>query len=636
MTKASKLRRRLSWMAVIVTVWAALAAIPASSASADAPLSAPGGSTNPFSPSYQHPYRGGAVPTLAAQQSMDAFSAAHPTSASTPSNNMTFHGGVDGIGVTYGVPQVYLVFWGTQWGTATTNSHGDLTFSGDSYAGAPTLQELFKGLGTGGEQWSGVLTQYCEGVAAGSETCPANNFHIGTPTGNVLAGVWYDNASAVPDTATGSQIEDEAVRAAVRFGNTTSALNRQAQYIILSPTGTHPDSFNLPNVGFCAWHGSTAGSNSTYGDIAFTNLPYVMDAGSACGMNWENQGAAGNLDGYTINAGHEYAETVTDQTVGGWYGPDSSDSENADKCAWGRSGFSYPNVTMATGSFQLSPTWSNIVDPGQFACRIARAPVNLPSPSCWSQLTDNRSTYIADVATVYAYERNTCSGKAQANAQVTLHIQHTYIGDLVIDLVAPSGNAYNLTNRSGGSAHDIDQTYTLNLSNEDVNGTWAIRIRDAAAADTGRLNSLTLNFQTVVATASAPNVVGDNETDARNVITAAGLTVGAVSRVVNSAPVGTVISQTPSAGVPVPLGNAINLTVSLGAVTVPDLFALSQTAARGRITGAGLVVGAVSSTNNCLDPGTVQSQSPSAGTLVAPGSPVSFTYSTCTGGGNPK
>ena len=41
---------------------------------------------------------------------------------------------------------------------------------------------------------------------------------------------------------------------------------------------------------------------------------------------------------------------------------------------------------------------------------------------------------------------------------------HTYIGDLVVDLVAPDGSVYNLHNRAGGSADNINPTYTVNLS----------------------------------------------------------------------------------------------------------------------------------------------------------------------------
>jgi serine protease len=108
--------------------------------------------------------------------------------------------------------------------------------------------------------------------------------------------------------------------------------------VILSPTGTNPDGWLTG--GFCAWHDYNGDSTlsggpvtSPYGDIAFTNLPYIPDQGSSCGANFVNSN--GPLDGVSIVEGHEYAETSTDQNpAGGW--TDSSGAENGDKCAGSR------------------------------------------------------------------------------------------------------------------------------------------------------------------------------------------------------------------------------------------------------------------------------------------------------------
>ena len=86
------------------------------------------------------------------------------------------------------------------------------------------------------------------------------------------------------------------------------------------------------------------------------------------------------------------------------------------------------------------------------------------------------------------------SGNAPNNAQVAVNIVHTYIGDLIVDLVAPDGTVRNLHNRSGGSADNINQTYTVNLSSEALNGTWRLRVRDRARTDTGYINSWSITF----------------------------------------------------------------------------------------------------------------------------------------------
>src|SRR4029077_7980139 len=99
-----------------------------------------------------------------------------------------------------------LVFYGSQWGSPSTDSNGDLTLSGDPSGVAPYLQEFMKGVGTGNELWSGVMTQYCDGVAVGSQSCPASNAeHVAYPAGGALAGVWADESAPSPQTATGHQ-----------------------------------------------------------------------------------------------------------------------------------------------------------------------------------------------------------------------------------------------------------------------------------------------------------------------------------------------------------------------------------------------------------------------------------------------
>ncbi len=270
------------------------------------------------------------------------------------------------MGVTTGPPKVYLVFWGSQWGSQANNRQGYLTLSGDPNGMAPYYQAFVKGLGTNSELWSGVMTQYCEGVAVGSQSCPDTAAHVGYPAGGALAGVWADTSVAAPASATAAQIGSEAVNAAGHFGNTTPTANRNVQYVVVSPTGTHPDMF--PSSGFCAWHSST---NSQFGSLAFTNMPYVNDAGASCGANYVNAGTAGTLDGVSIIGGHEYAETITDQfPVGGW--TDSSGNENGDKCAWIRSGQGAAgNLALATGAFAVQSTWANDFAGGAGGCEVS-------------------------------------------------------------------------------------------------------------------------------------------------------------------------------------------------------------------------------------------------------------------------
>ncbi|MFD5337442.1 M4 family metallopeptidase [Streptomyces hawaiiensis] len=87
------------------------------------------------------------------------------------------------------------------------------------------------------------------------------------------------------------------------------------------------------------------------------------------------------------------------------------------------------------------------------------------------------------------------TGNAPSNLQVAVNIVHTYIGDLKVELVAPDGTAYTLKGYgTGGSADNLDTTYTVNASSEVANGAWKLRVQDNAARDTGYINSWKLTF----------------------------------------------------------------------------------------------------------------------------------------------
>src|SRR4029077_15922587 len=100
------------------------------------------------------------------------------------SNNLSYHGGVsDGSAGTIGVetaPKVYLVLWGSQWGSDP---------SGES----AILQNFFNHVGH--SSWLNSVTQYCQGVASGTVTCPTGSAFAGNPTA-IFGGLYQDNGSA--------------------------------------------------------------------------------------------------------------------------------------------------------------------------------------------------------------------------------------------------------------------------------------------------------------------------------------------------------------------------------------------------------------------------------------------------------
>jgi serine protease len=317
--------------------------------------------TNPYSPAYQHEYRHGVIPTREVHERMRQWNQAHIQAAATNAKTLSYGGGVASVGVLSGQSKVYLVFFGTQWGTSSTDANGNLAFTNDSAGAAGAAQQMFKGIGTNGELWSAELTQWCDGaVSTGATSCPSTGANRIPYQQNILAGVWYDNSAASPASATAAQLATEANKAAAHFGNTTTAMNRYAYYVILSPKGTNPDNYQSTTSGYCAWHDYTAQTN---GNMAYSNQPYNIDVGSSCGVGFVN--SPGTLDGYTMTLGHEWHEMMSDQfPAGGWTNHDTgtyAGQENSDECAWIAKGSTggAANITFSTGTFAEQASYSN-------------------------------------------------------------------------------------------------------------------------------------------------------------------------------------------------------------------------------------------------------------------------------------
>ncbi|MBH1935081.1 M20/M25/M40 family metallo-hydrolase [Streptomyces sp. AV19] len=87
------------------------------------------------------------------------------------------------------------------------------------------------------------------------------------------------------------------------------------------------------------------------------------------------------------------------------------------------------------------------------------------------------------------------TGRAPSALKAGVDIKHTYRGDLVIDLVGPSGRAYRVKPSDGNdSAADVVTTYTVDASAETANGVWKLRVQDVAAQDSGTVAGWKLTF----------------------------------------------------------------------------------------------------------------------------------------------
>lgn len=125
---------------------------------------------------------------------------------------------------------------------------------------------------------------------------------------------------------------------------------------------------------------------------------------------------------------------------------------------------------------------------------------NLPIP-------DNNITGINDVIEVAK------EGKLK-DISISIDIEHSWIGDLSIILIAPDGTSVPLHHRSGANTKNLVSTYSITklpalatLSGRSVAGNWTLNVRDLASQDTGILK----DWEIILKTQTASLIVEDVE-----------------------------------------------------------------------------------------------------------------------------
>jgi hypothetical protein len=234
-----------------------------------------------------------------------------------PNCNMVYGGGPVQTS-----PHVYLLLWGPNWSSDVTQSQ-----TGDY------MSQFYQGLGvvSVGDTWQPIMNQYTDITGQ-----------------SVLVGT-YQDTSTPPTGATQADLTAEADAFDAVVGIPPGTSHEQtvnSQVVIATQSGTNPSGFGSK---YCAYH--TWDDN----EVPFTNMPYILDAGTSCGANF----VSGPRDGITIIAGHEYAESLTDPYPNvGWADVnDPSGGEIGDKCAWSPlSG----EVSMSTGTYAMQPLYSNL------------------------------------------------------------------------------------------------------------------------------------------------------------------------------------------------------------------------------------------------------------------------------------
>ncbi len=102
-------------------------------------------------------------------------------------------------------------------------------------------------------------------------------------------------------------------------------------------------------------------------------------------------------------------------------------------------------------------------------------------------IPDNLDSGISDAIVIAA------SGVVQ-RILVNVNITHTFIGDLMVELAAPSGIREKLHTRQGGSLDELTTIFDSNhpgeltaMIGQPMQGTWTLHVSDRAGIDTGTL-----------------------------------------------------------------------------------------------------------------------------------------------------
>ena len=565
--------------------------------------------------------------------------------ATLSGTKLSYHGGTSGV-VT-GTPKVYIVFWGNDWGTQTVGS-STVTFSNDPSGMAPYLENFLAGLGTNGEKWSSVMTQYCQTsvsvpVSNGATTCPTNAVRAGAPSSAGafnLSGIMYDNLAPNPTSSTTpstaqilldeANLASEATKAANYFGNTNASLNANAQYIIVSPSGKHPDGFNSPAANWCAWHNSSI--SSSLGTVAYTNLPYLPNMGASCGAGYVAGAPSPALQGVSIVEGHEYAETISDMNTGtGWY-DNTTGGENGDLCSWSTGANATGVINTSTGTFAMQGSWSNASAGCAMTSLFPAVSSVTPSPANIGQaLTVSGTNLTGAFLVTFSSSANTTLTAVPTGVSATGLTVVVPTGAVTGPLIITTPGGTVLTSSLTVNSPPVNQA-TLRIANTVATGTvgtpivlttsggsgtgavsYSVTGTNCSIANTNQLNATSATTCTVTATkaASAGFLVATSATKA--------FTFAAAP--VAQSPL--VISNTPLSN---PKGTVVGLTTTGGTGTGAVTFAVTGAGCTYSAGAKTLTVSARTSVGTAVQCVVTATKAASTGYLAISSSPVTFSF----------
>jgi subtilisin family serine protease len=322
--------------------------------------------------------------------------------------------------------------------------------------------------------------------AAGNANRPTNG--VVNESGwerNALSGAtkWHGGFTVHPDVIT--------VAACTSMNRKAAYSNWGAEISVCAPSNNAPPGVGLPNLGYVATPpelqvptpGLGIVTTDRIGNLGYDQSNYAYDFGgtsSACplvaGVAALILSANPQLRAREVR---QILEQTTDKIVDTnpdpQFGIRRGTYEANGRCDW----FGYGKVNA---------------EKAVKAARARRA-VRLATGRSAQGLSSNVVEIPDGSAAGITSEINLTENGTVQDIQVTLDIDHQYLGDLSINLIAPSGDSVMLQGRSLGrktklqTVFNLQNTPALQLFLEQPSqGEWQLQLIDAISGDTGRLN----------------------------------------------------------------------------------------------------------------------------------------------------
>lgn len=323
--------------------------------------------------------------------------------------------------------------------------------------------------------------------ASGNANRPVNDIvdETGWPNG-VLSGptAWEDGFAAHESVM--------AISATTSLGKKSAYSNWGKEISVCAPSSNgHPGfstSITYPRI-TGALSGRGIVTADRMGSVGYSSTDYTFDFGGTSSSCPLVAGVAGlvisanpDLTGAEVR---EILETTADKITQSESDPQLGNNFGSYDQNGHSQWFGYGKVNAARAVAEAVRRKS---DPGEEPQNLSQsAAPNMAIP-------DNDSNGISDSLSF-------SSPALVSDVKVTVDIEHSYVGDLKVSLISPSGNEVVLQNRRGGRADNIRQTFdtanTLGLSaliGRPVQGDWLLKVQDFAPLDTGTFKSWSIEF----------------------------------------------------------------------------------------------------------------------------------------------